>query len=322
MDLEKYVTELYVHVLGRSPDPEGLENCCSLARETGDPTMVLMHLIESAEYEMRNALPATADESVWREALDLIGGRRLTIVDVGAQVLSFEDHVYAPLLRPEIPHHVIGFEPLAEKLEQRSSQEKGRLLTLYPYAIGDGGTHTLHINNDDATSSLFPLNRPFVDQFEHLNSLHEVEQLTVKTHRLDDVLPDEAIDFLKLDIQGAELLALQGAERTLSRTAVVHCEVELSPIYEGQSLLPDIQKHMNERGFSLVDLIIPHRYAYLNDAGIDSRDRLLWADAVFLRESDDPSRLAAQAVIGALIYEKKSMAQHFLERARNGGPRA
>lgn len=47
---------------------------------------------------------------------------------------------------------------------------------------------------------------------------HDVEEIQVETARLDDVLPaDRCFDFLKLDVEGAELLVLRGARATLAR---------------------------------------------------------------------------------------------------------
>src|ERR1700704_5297989 len=52
------------------------------------------------------------------DVLDRADASPITIVHVGAQNLSSEDHVYAPLQRSGIPK-VIGFEPLAEAAEER-----------------------------------------------------------------------------------------------------------------------------------------------------------------------------------------------------------
>ena len=46
----------------------------------------------------------------------------------------------------------------------------------------------------------------------------EVRELRVRTERLDDVLPpDLPIGFMKIDVEGAQLQVLRGAERTIMR---------------------------------------------------------------------------------------------------------
>lgn len=312
---EDFVRALYRCVLGREADPSGLEHFSALIRESGDPSDVLKRLLESPEYAKKNQW--LIDDTIRSASLEILGGRAITIVDIGAQMLNFEGHIYQPLIRADIPHDIIGFEPLADKLKERHSAEGSGSLKLLPYAIGDGDHHTLYVNNEDATSSLFPLNRSLLEKFEHLHTLHLVNMQHVTTRKLDDVLEDRAVDFLKLDIQGAELLALQGAGKTLERTAVVHCEVEFASLYEGQCLFCDVQDYLVGRGFSLIDILTPHRYAYLNRQGVDGRDRLLWGDAIYFRETDEAPTLAAQALIASLVYRKPSFAQHLLESARD-----
>jgi FkbM family methyltransferase len=239
-----------------------------------------------------------------------------TIVDVGAQNLAAEKHVYSALCVPGIQHKIIGFEPLEDRAAERNVGDDTGTTTIYPFAIGDGASHTLYINNDDATSSIFPLNGTLCNDFEHLHTLKLASTATLETKRLDDALPPEAVDFLKLDIQGAELLALQSATKVLARTAVVHCEVEFDQIYAGQPLFHDVQKLLVESDFYLVDLLISHRYAYENSLGISARDRLLWADAVYFRKTDDKEILEAQALIAGLVYKKPTLSAHLLDRSR------
>jgi FkbM family methyltransferase len=315
MTPEDFVKALYRSVLGREADPGGLEHFSTLIRDTGDHTDVLKRLLESPEYAKRNQ--GLIDDAIRSASLEILGGREITIVDIGAQMLNFERHIYQPLIRADIPHSIIGFEPLADKLEERQSAEGSGFLKLLPYAIGDGDHHTLYVNNEDATSSLFPLNRALLEKFEHLHTLHLVSERHVTTRKLDDVLEDRVVDFLKLDIQGAELLALQGAGRTLQRTAVVHCEVEFASLYEGQCLFCEVQDHLVGCGFSLIDILTPYRYAYLNRQAVDSRDRLLWGEAIYFRDTDDAPTLAAQALIASLVYRKPSFAQHLIDSARD-----
>jgi FkbM family methyltransferase len=234
--------------------------------------------------------------------------RRPRVVDVGAQTLESEGHVYAPL-GAVTPIDLIGFDPLEERIAQRVAHD-GAGVTLLPYALGDGGVHTLYVNNVDATSSLFPLNAAHNVLFEALNELVTVRTVEVATRRLDDVMPPGPVDFIKLDVQGAELMVLQGGPATVGRAAVVHCEVEFSPIYAGQPLFADVERELIGHGFYLVDLLVPHRYAYSDAARIS--DRLLWADAVFFRATDDRDVRAMQALIAATIYGKLSLAEHLL----------
>jgi hypothetical protein len=122
------------------------------------------------------------------------------------------------------------------------------------------------------------------------------------------------VDFLKLDIQGAELLVLEHAARVLAHTAVVHCEVEFSPIYRGQPLFGDVAAYLAKQGFYFLDFSTLGHYAHDNHSGLEGNDRLMWADAVFLRESDDAEIKAAQALIAALVYGKTALAAHLLGR--------
>ena len=313
MTAEEYISSLYRLCLGRDPEAAGLAPWLKLIRRTGDPTCVLAGILASAEYKARIASAAPNDCSLEaRKALGVLG-RRPRVVDVGAQSLGAGTHPYSPLAALS-PLDIVGFDPLVDRLSQRAETEEAEGLTLLPYAVGDGGTHTLHINNFDATSSLFPLNEPHNASFNHLCDLRTVRTESVRTHRLDDVLPEGPVDFLKLDVQGAELMVLRGAEHTLARTAVVHCEVEFSPIYAGQPLYPEIHECLAARGFVLIDFVTSVRYHYIVPSCRTAPDHLLWADAVFFRQAEERQVLVAQALIAAAVYRKPTLAEYLLAR--------
>lgn len=316
MSDEDYVRQLYRVCLGREADPGGLSTWTRLLASTGDATAVLVGLLSSDEARQRSG-QTTAEKSAvlaGRAAAQL--GRNLTVVDVGAQLIGDGTHAYTPLT-DHVALDVIGFDPLAERMAERADAESSASgsLTLLPFAIGDGGSHTLYVNNDDATTSLFPLNRPHNAAFNHLSTLHTVRTEPLDTKTLDDALEPGPIEFLKLDVQGGELMVLQSASRTLAQTAVVHCEIEFSPLYEGQPLYPEIQTELARYGFYLVDFVDAARYHYVTGPGAQTDDRLLWADAVFFRETDDHDTLAAQALVAAAVYRRPSLAEHLLGRA-------
>jgi FkbM family methyltransferase len=310
---EEFVTAIYRCCLGREPDLDGLANWSSQINLHGDPTAVLAGIMASEEYLLRSATDRGIEARCAAIAKDARSALRrpLRIVDVGAQLLGLGSNAYEPLVSYP-PLDIIGFDPLEERLAERAEAEGKQGINLLPYAIGDGERHTLYVNNDDATSSLYPLNAAFNASFNHLRELHTVDTQIVETHRLDDVLPQGPVDFLKLDIQGAELMVLKSAPQTLLSTAVVHCEVEFAPIYMDQPLYPEIQQFLNAHGFELIDLLGPARYHYDAQDDGNAQDRLLWADAVFYRATDDPDTLRAQSLIAAAVYRKPSLAARLL----------
>jgi FkbM family methyltransferase len=316
MSPRDYVDALYRLCLGRPADPAGVDAWLPAFAAGGDPTAVLAGLLDSDEYRQRpGAADAQQCTSLATTALGALG-RRPRVVDVGAQSLGDGSHPYSPLTAMTAVD-IVGFDPLGDRLDERREREIGAgSLLLLPYAIGDGNEHTLYINNDDATSSLLPLDDASNARFNHLSTLHTVRTEQVVTRRLDDVLPPGPVDFLKLDVQGAELMVLEGGRETVAAGAVVHCEVEFSPIYAGQPLYPDVHRALTEHGFTLIDFVNPARYYYLGPSGAATNDRLLWADAVFFRDTDDAETLIAQALVAAAIYAKPSLAEHLLERAQ------
>lgn len=52
-----------------------------------------------------------------------------------------------------------------------------------------------------------------------------------------------------MDVQGAELLVLKGAEELLKRTKIIMTEVGLKPYYEGHTLKVEIDSYLAAHGF-------------------------------------------------------------------------
>ena len=247
--------------------------------------------------------------------LDAIADRLdgpLVIADVGAQILSGEAHVYQKLIDARLPVRVIGFEPQADRAAERRAAEPG--VTIIETFIGDGQAHPFHLNNASATSSLLELDRTVCAGVATLAGLCTVGIERVATMTLDDALADEPwIDLLKLDIQGAELMALRGGSQVLRRTAVVQAEVEFVPIYAAQPLFSDVEQHLRRQRFELIDLMGQARRPPVVPSGRLRAERLLWADAIFTADTTRSDRtLLAQAILLAGVYGKICMAEQAL----------
>lgn len=65
------------------------------------------------------------------------------------------------------------------------------------------------------------------------------------------------VDFIYLDIECAELAALQGAREVLENVTAVHLEVSREALCEGGPLWTEVQRFLHSRGFRL--LVVPTR---------------------------------------------------------------
>ncbi|NTS43770.1 FkbM family methyltransferase [Flavisolibacter sp. BT320] len=78
------------------------------------------------------------------------------------------------------------------------------------------------------------------------------EQTVVKTKRLDNYLYCHSIaniDFIHMDVQGAELKVLLGLGQKIKNVKVIWLEVENVALYENQPLKKDIQSYLSRHNF-------------------------------------------------------------------------
>jgi len=188
-----------------------------------------------------------------RRRIEELATRRLELVlDVGANAGFFGDAVRRQGYRGRI----VSFEPLAEafaELEQRVQDDP--LWETHRFALSDrDGEADLQVAGNSWSSSLLPM------EARHVGSAPTsaiVRSERVPLARLDTLWEglsrgDRA--YLKLDVQGAELDVLRGAERTLREVEVVEAELSVVELYAGQPLLPDVVAFLEPHGFALVQL--------------------------------------------------------------------
>jgi FkbM family methyltransferase len=224
---------------------------------------------------------------------------RIKIVDVGAMTLGDGTEPYARLLRAA-PCDVIGFEPVAAELE-KLNQKKQEGQHFLPYIIGDGSARTFYECNFPMTSSLFEPNTALLEKFQNLGELVRVVKTSqVETKRLDDIPEVKGTDFLKVDVQGGEMLVFCGSTDVLKDVLVIHTEVEFVMLYKGQPLFSDIDAFLRGRGFQFHRMSITGRtfkpLIRNNDASAVTSQQL-WGDAIYVRDFMEFDRLAPLALL-------------------------
>ena len=261
---------------------------------------------------------------------DLIGqSRRIKVVDIGANPIDGSPP-YAGLLRAGRAD-VVGFEPNPAALARLQSM-KGPNETYLPHAVADGGRHMLRICQAPGMTSLLQPNPAVLELFHGFPDWGSVLSTEpVDTVRLDDIEATRGVELVKIDIQGAELMALRNGENRLRDALVVQTEVEFLPLYVDQPLFGDVDRYLRSLGFMFhrfypaVSRVV--RPLLVGDSIYSELNQLVWADALFIRDltrldllSND--QLLASATILHDCYASIDIVLHLLaEHDRRGGTR-
>ena len=178
--------------------------------------------------------------------ISLLGFKPQTVIDVGVangtQELyeAFPDS-YFLLIEP-----LNDFEPQLQAILKRY-----RGSYILAAAGADTGKVTFNVHqNHLAGSSLFK---------ESMGVEADGREITVPMIKIDDVLLEKNLDgpyLIKVDVEGAELAVLDGAQKTLRKAEVVVLEVSLFYFRKGAPDLYDVLVYMKDRGFVAYDIIL------------------------------------------------------------------
>ena len=185
---------------------------------------------------------------------------RLKLIDVGAMIHSddtLQDHLFALAKHPQAD--LICFEPQDSERVRLQETFEPYGFEILPDVIGDGEERVFHQSEAGLVSGLFKINAEFLEAFTYPEIAGRfAKETAVQTTRLDDLPELRGADFLKLDMEGAELLALRHAETLLKDVTVVQIECNIIPNQDGGCMYWEVGKFFHERGF-LVNKLIPFR---------------------------------------------------------------
>jgi FkbM family methyltransferase len=185
----------------------------------------------------------------------LVGRDDGVVFDVGAN-RGQTTELYRVLFADSTIH---AFEPQRDLFEDMQRRLGGlERIVLNRVALADRiGTATLHKTNKAETSSLLPLNAD--SAWARALDMHAQGHEEVATETLDHYCAAhgvDAIDLLKLDVQGYEPECLRGAAGLLAarRIRVLQVELTYHEIYARASSFSDVETMLTPHGYRLFSL--------------------------------------------------------------------
>lgn len=249
----------------------------------------------------------------------LLGTEDLVIADVGAAyglpwyLTVLEDWATLCLFEPNTAR--------AEELRKTySTRERRKKAYVFETALSAlGGERVLHETNVPTGSSLLKPGSDALHEFGDPSYFFPIHEHAVQTRRLDDVL-DEAgvqqVDFIKLDVQGAEIEVLRGlGDRLGQSTLGVELEVGLPGGYREQPSMGEVDEFLRARGFTLFDLrpvrlqrpvhgdrtYYPRKIFGVHESSTSLSKRIWEVDALYFRGAENLLKSGDRSALRKLV---------------------
>ena len=205
-----------------------------------------------------------------------------------------------------------GFDPDAGECTRLNNQARGwgQAHTYHPLCLGKPGhpQRTLHVTRQHDSSSLYRPAEPRLKRYKQsldgkvmistFDNLEAMKTFQVETTTLDEWAGREKIgvvDYVKLDVQGAELDILQGSTTLLPQVLGLEVEVEFSHVYDDQPLFADVDSFLRPHGFTFFNFLFTHTGHY---AGRTASP----LNIVFPQTVLQPSQMSGQLLTADALY--------------------
>lgn len=148
-----------------------------------------------------------------------------------------------------------GNPDLMQRLNANLSPYPGQAAFNYVIGDEDGKDVVFHVsNNASQSSSILELGTHKIAHPE----VHYVKDHKLKMRRIDHIVGTgpkdfDLCDFLNIDLQGAELMALKGMGELLRQFKWAYLEVNKAHLYEGCPLVEDLDMYLLGFGFKRVE---------------------------------------------------------------------
>ena len=245
------------------------------------------------------------------------------MMEIGAVPLDGEPEPFYQLLDLFPGSRITAFEvdkDLCDKLNNTTRSD----VRFYATALGrTEETRAFYETRNPMCSSLYEPNERLISLYNNFDVAHLKSVGSIETVSLDHFVKENnigSVDFIKIDIQGAELDVFQGGRDVLGQTVAMVCEVEFIPHYINQPLFGDVCAFLSDRdimfhkflglcGRALSPSIIGNRPNYATQH--------IWSDAVFIRTilkiPELPSDKLLKLGVLAFLYGSQDLTHHCFE---------
>jgi len=225
------------------------------------------------------------------EELRAYGVNHFVVYDIGARWGIWEPFHCLPL-----PLVKVGFEP--EPQEAEKLEKSGVFDTVCPVGLsGDGGDKTLHIAKNLGASSIYGPDLDSIARFCDPGIFEVQKEICISTFTLGSAVKKfqlQAPDFIKLDVEGAELEIMKGGEEAIRNASGILFESRLSRFYNAEPVHGEIVEYLQKLGFMQIAFNPVGSFSgahMLIDAGM----------ARNLRVEENPVRLLKSAAFSLIV---------------------
>lgn len=212
-----------------------------------------------------------------------------TLMEVGAFQVEENPEPFYRLIDLFPGSQIIGFEPDAEECDKMNAKAPVGV-RYYPHALSERtGRRLFYITEAPECCSFYEPNESLNKLFNNLETSNLREKVEIDTLSMDQFARDNGIsnvDFIKIDVQGAELDVFRGGVQVLESVLFIICEVEFMQHYIQQPLFGDVSGFLSE-----------HQFMFHNFLGFGGRSlrpivlnnnpnllsQVIWSDAMFIR---------------------------------------
>lgn len=246
---------------------------------------------------------------------------KLQIIDVGAAAIN-ETPIYKNLFDLDLVHLSLfdGDERQMSKIREVYGSKNVELFNNFLF---DGKNHNIYICSPN--SGMTSLYKPKKDALEFFNNFSKIGYVNsiekIKTFRLDDITKLNKIDFMKMDVQGAELEIIKNGKNKLNECLAIQLEMSFFPLYEDQPSFGDVDIYLRSIGY------IPHRFIDVKCWSISPTifngnfrtpgNQLLESDVVYIKDplskaSLSDSQIKKLAILSHFCFKSIDLCVHLL----------